>query len=574
MLACHNTGMSVSLARYSLMPFVVAALLALFPYASSAAEIRVSVVDNSFSPRDITVQQGDVVVWTNNGGMVHTVTADDGSFDSGSLLSGQSFSVTFTGVGSVQYYCRPHGGPGGAGMSGSVTVTPASAPPLQSPVLPTVSPPTTSPLLNTLRAQLQDLLARIATLKAQQASPGGSNSATQPTQTTCPLISRSLKLGSSGDDVARLQQFLARDTAIYPEGQVTGYYGTLTEAAVRRWQVKFNIVSSGDAASTGWGVTGPRTAALLALQCSGASTPAPTTPSVPTLPTPAPPVGGSMQITPVSGRSPLTVRVEATVNTTGSCAQTFYNIDYGDGTVPSQINVPLGRCTPMTQIFSHLYEYGGTYVVALSSGIHRTTITVTVSGPGKPVTDINEDYLRADITSGPAPLTVTFSGIMNGSKSCDGGTYKLIFGDGQFVEIPIPADACAAYSLNKTHTYQGGGQFTAVLRNVKDVAVSNLTIHVSGAAAPAPGPLTVIPNVDNDPKKVKVQFSWPQDQCANYSLTWGDGTNSNPPAGTVCSQSTALSTYEATHTYAANGTYTITLTRGNATDTASVVITN
>lgn len=34
----------------------------------------------------------------------------------------------------------------------------------------------------------------------------------------------------------RLQEFLARDTAIYPEGLITGYFGPRTEQAVRRWQ--------------------------------------------------------------------------------------------------------------------------------------------------------------------------------------------------------------------------------------------------------------------------------------------------------------------------------------------------
>lgn len=572
-LACHNTCMGFSL-RHRWVAFFAVALFALFPHAISAAEIHVSIGDDFFSPEDLTVAQGDVVVWANNGRVVHTVTADTNAFDSGTIQPGQSFVVTFTSPGTLQYHCRPHGGPGGVGMSGTVTVTPA-APPLQPPVTPVVSQPSVSPTIDSLRAQLQDLLNRIAALQQQGATPAASSaSGTSAGQTACPLISRSLKLGSSGDDVARLQQFLARDPVIYPEGQVTGYYGPLTEAAIRRWQVKFNIVSSGDATSTGWGVTGPRTAALLALQCSGSSASPTTPPPLPTLPAPPPPVGGSMQITPTSGQSPLSVRVEATVNTTGSCAQTYYNIDYGDETVPSQINVPLGYCKPLSQIFAHLYQYGGTYIVALSSGIHRTTIPVVVSGPGKPNPEANYDSLSANPTSGQAPLVVAFTGTMNGSKSCDGGNYKLVFGDGQFVEVPIPADACTQFTLNKTHEYRGGGQFTAVLRNTRDVAVANLTIQVGGAAAPSPGPLTIVPNVNGDPRTVKAQFDWPQDQCGNFQLTWGDGADSTPGAGTVCAQSISLTTYEAIHTYTANGTYTVTLSRGGVTDTASVVITN
>ena len=45
-------------------------------------------------------------------------------FVSGDLAgSGASFSHTFTKAGSFPYYCRYHGGAGGVGMSGVITVT-------------------------------------------------------------------------------------------------------------------------------------------------------------------------------------------------------------------------------------------------------------------------------------------------------------------------------------------------------------------------------------------------------------------------------------------------------------------
>ena len=48
-----------------------------------------------------------------------------------------------------------------------------------------------------------------------------------------------------GDDVRRLQTFLAGDSAIYPEGKITGYYGALTVKAVRRFQEKYGLASVG-----------------------------------------------------------------------------------------------------------------------------------------------------------------------------------------------------------------------------------------------------------------------------------------------------------------------------------------
>jgi peptidoglycan hydrolase-like protein with peptidoglycan-binding domain len=63
--------------------------------------------------------------------------------------------------------------------------------------------------------------------------------------------------------VAALQQFLAEDPSLYPEGTVSGYFGALTEAAVQRFQARYGIVSSGSAATTGYGAIGPKTRAKM-----------------------------------------------------------------------------------------------------------------------------------------------------------------------------------------------------------------------------------------------------------------------------------------------------------------------
>lgn len=77
------------------------------------------------------------------------------------------------------------------------------------------------------------------------------------------LFSRSLFRGVEGEDVRKLQEFFAKDTTVYPEGLITGYYGLLTEKAVQRWQAKEGIVSSGTADTTGFGRIGPKTRAKL-----------------------------------------------------------------------------------------------------------------------------------------------------------------------------------------------------------------------------------------------------------------------------------------------------------------------
>jgi plastocyanin len=60
-----------------------------------------------------------------NPATVHTVTADDGSFDSGNLNPTQSFSLVFNTVGQFNYHCQYHQS---LGMVGTINVA-ASTPP-------------------------------------------------------------------------------------------------------------------------------------------------------------------------------------------------------------------------------------------------------------------------------------------------------------------------------------------------------------------------------------------------------------------------------------------------------------
>src|ERR1700688_2834775 len=56
----------------------------------------VSIVNMSFSPVTLSIAIGTTVTWTNNDGMIHTVTADDISFDSGNIAIGGKFSKVFS----------------------------------------------------------------------------------------------------------------------------------------------------------------------------------------------------------------------------------------------------------------------------------------------------------------------------------------------------------------------------------------------------------------------------------------------------------------------------------------------
>lgn len=112
-----------------------AALLLLTSPAAAQSTVEVDIQDSNFAPADVTVEVGDTVMWTQTGMLPHSVTADDGAFDSspdcagGSecMVEGDTFSFTFDEPGEYAYYCRVHGGPGGVGMAGVVTVTAADS---------------------------------------------------------------------------------------------------------------------------------------------------------------------------------------------------------------------------------------------------------------------------------------------------------------------------------------------------------------------------------------------------------------------------------------------------------------
>ena len=71
--------------------------------------LTVNIHDHAFDPDQIIVDPGTTVTWVNKeDSIAHTVTADDGSFDSGTLNPGDSYSVMFDGSGQVAYHCKLH----------------------------------------------------------------------------------------------------------------------------------------------------------------------------------------------------------------------------------------------------------------------------------------------------------------------------------------------------------------------------------------------------------------------------------------------------------------------------------
>jgi len=86
----------------------------------------VLVRDFDFLPLNLSVEVGDTIFFDWTGDIPHTVTSDSISgstvFNSGLLQNGDSFLLIIEEEGVHPYYCIPHGGPGGVGMAGVITV--------------------------------------------------------------------------------------------------------------------------------------------------------------------------------------------------------------------------------------------------------------------------------------------------------------------------------------------------------------------------------------------------------------------------------------------------------------------
>jgi len=102
------------------------------------------------------------------------------------------------------------------------------------------------------QAKIQELIALINDLKQQIA---------QMQNLPSVIFTTPLYKGLQSDDVRRLQTLFATKPEIYPEGLITGYFGSLTEKAVQKFQMQHKLVSSGS--DPAFGYVGPKTRAKL-----------------------------------------------------------------------------------------------------------------------------------------------------------------------------------------------------------------------------------------------------------------------------------------------------------------------
>jgi len=87
--------------------------------ARAAEAPHVRIANFSFEPETLEVKAGTTVVFENDDDIPHQIVADDHSFRSKALDTGDTYAFTFSKPGDFAYFCglHPH-------MRGKITVSP------------------------------------------------------------------------------------------------------------------------------------------------------------------------------------------------------------------------------------------------------------------------------------------------------------------------------------------------------------------------------------------------------------------------------------------------------------------
>jgi plastocyanin len=78
------------------------------PSGDAVRSAKVEIEDFAYSPDPVTIEEGGKVIWVNRDSAPHTATAEDGSFDTGTLEEGKLKSESFKEPGTYEYVCSIH----------------------------------------------------------------------------------------------------------------------------------------------------------------------------------------------------------------------------------------------------------------------------------------------------------------------------------------------------------------------------------------------------------------------------------------------------------------------------------
>jgi PKD repeat protein len=293
-------------------------------------------------------------------------------------------------------------------------------------------------------------------------------------------------------------------------------------------------------------------------------------------------------------------------NPNGASVESFtYSINWGDGTandggaVTNVTNGGVGvSTTGLVQNVAHTYADNGTYAVTVTitddnGGTTAQTFQVTVDNVAPTVAaTTNKTVNEGAVLNIPNVVTFTDPGFNNpldpNGATVESFTFSINWGDGTNPDAgAVPAGnvvnggvgVLTTGFLNGSHTYADDGLYTVSVTITDDnsgattktfqVTVNNVAPAVSivGNKAVTEGAVLSIPNVVTftDPG-----FNNPANpngasvESFTYSINWGDGTaaDAGPVTNVVNGGVGVLTTgaLDGSHTYADDGTYTVTVT--------------
>ncbi|MEK7480599.1 MAG: peptidoglycan-binding domain-containing protein [Patescibacteria group bacterium] len=219
---------------------------------------------NLLSGEEINLDQGDAYIFEADITTTTVVLACQGDTNATARIT----KVGTTTISLRSTKCASTGGGGG-----TQSTTPPPAPPAPAPAPSTTPSPAPAPSTTPAPSPAPSTTPSPAPSTKPSPAPSAAPATTLPPPVSS-VFKRGLAIGMSNADVKRLQTLLATDSAIYPEGIMSGYFGPLTKAAVARFQMKHGLVSS--ASDAGYGYVGPKTRKKLQEVYSGDSmTPSP-----------------------------------------------------------------------------------------------------------------------------------------------------------------------------------------------------------------------------------------------------------------------------------------------------------
>lgn len=417
-----------------------------------------------------------------------------------------------------------------------------------------------------LMAQITELTAQITRLRAQvhTSLPNANASPVAFQHRICNILNRNLVRGAEGDDVRGLQEYLYENKflAVAP----TGYFGQMTQEAVRKWQANEGVSAVG--------AFGPMSRERIKIWCGG---------------------GGFVNkerfsVSPTRGDAPLTV----TFNTWLSGFRmpiVTYGIDFGDGTSEGAANcpAPADACTGPGQN-THTYSQNGTYTATLHKYTANCAKVVNC-------TTSNQDEIlgKVQIHVGPVACTKEYKPVCGArpivcittpcnpipttygnrcEMNADGASFLY---EGQCrSDYKNPADDPQCKSWTDGYTcgsrchrdYAGGPPICMQLMcavqqyGMPEQAVPRCLAYFNNSGNKPPvissfsGPTTLALNTTGT---WTIKASDPENGQLTYQVWWGDEHIYSPANASTVSAREFIQSTTFTHSYANAGTYTVSI---------------